>query len=142
MSAEDNKAVVRNYFAALDEQRLEVAADMLALEYRLHLDGNPEMSREAALGLLGAFLTALPDIRHEIKDQLAEGDRVATRIVVTGTHQAELMGIPATGKTIVISSTNIHRIDHGKIVEQWANSDALGMLQQLGAIPAPGQPGE
>ncbi len=95
------------------------------------------MSREGAIGVFTAFFAAFPDFRHEIKDQFAEGDRVATRIVVSGTHQAEFMGIPATGKTIAFGAINITRVDHGKIVVHWVNSDALGMLQQLGTIPSP-----
>jgi steroid delta-isomerase-like uncharacterized protein len=139
MSAEENKAVVRHFFAAADEQRLEVVADLLASDYRLRFDGNPEMDRQAGLGFFAAFLAAFPDIRHEVQDQLAEGDRVATRIVVRGTHQAEFMGIPATGKAIAIGAINVVRLDHGKIAEHWVNSDALGMLQQLGVVPGPGE---
>jgi len=139
MSNEENKAVVRGFFAALDEQDLDGVAAMLAPDYRLHFDGNPEMNREAGIGFFGAFLAAFPDITHEVQDQIAEGDRVATRIVVHGTHQKEMMGIPATGNEMTISATNMFRVDQDKIAEHWVNSDGLGMMMQLGAIPPPGQ---
>ena len=139
MSLEENKAVVRRFFAALDDQEVEAVAALLTLRYRLHFDGNPEMNREAGIGFFGAFLAAFPDIRHQVQDQIAEGDRVATRIVVRGTHQAELMGIPATGNEMTISATNVVRVDRGQIAEHWVNSDGIGMLVQLGAMPPPGQ---
>jgi steroid delta-isomerase-like uncharacterized protein len=139
MSTEENKAVVRRFFAALDDQDLDAVAALLAPDYRLHFDGNPEMDRAAGTGFFGAFLAAFPDITHQVQDQIAEGDRVATRIVVRGTHQTELMGIPATGNEMSISATNVVRIDHDKIAEHWVNSDGLGMMMQLGAIPPPGR---
>jgi steroid delta-isomerase-like uncharacterized protein len=140
MSAEENKDIVRRCFAALDEHRIDVVEDLLAPQYRLHFDANPEMNREAAIGFFTAFVGAFPDIRHEIKDQFAEGESVATRLVVSGTHQAELMGIPATGHTIAIGAINIIHCDDGKLVEHWVSSDGLTMMQQLGVIPSPEPP--
>jgi steroid delta-isomerase-like uncharacterized protein len=137
MSAGDTKTAIRRFFAILNEQRLDDAADMLAVDYRLHFDGNAEMDRQAGLGFFGAFFAAFPDIRHEIQDEFAEGDRVAARIVVRGTQRAELMGIPATGKPIAIGAINIFRFENGLIAEQWVSSDSLGMMQQLGVIPGP-----
>src|SRR5215211_2093121 len=139
MSLEENKAVVRRFFAALDDQDLDAVAALLAPNYRLHFDGNPEMDRGAGIGFLGAFLAAFPDITHQVQDQIAEEDRVATRIIVRGTHQHEMMGIPATGNEMSISATNVVRVNEGKIAEHWVNSDGLGMLVQLGAIPPPGR---
>lgn len=138
MSPEDNKAVVRRFFAALDAHDLAAVREALAPDYRLHFDGNPEMDREAGIGFFGAFLAAFPDIRHQVEDQLADGDRVATRIVVQGTHHQPMMGIPATGKAIAISAINVVRVDDGQIVEHWVNADTLGMLSQLGVMPPPG----
>jgi steroid delta-isomerase-like uncharacterized protein len=138
MATEERAAVVRRFFTALDAQDLATVGDLLAPNYRLHFDGNPEMDREAGLGFFGAFLTAFPDIRHQIEDQLADGDRVASRIVVSGTHQHDLMGIPASGRSITIGAINIARLEDGKIAEHWVNSDALGMLGQLGVLPPPG----
>jgi steroid delta-isomerase-like uncharacterized protein len=138
MAPDENKAVVRRFFAALDKQDLAAVGDLLAANYRLRFDGNPVMDREAGLGFFGAFLAAFPDIRHQVEDQLADGDRVASRIVVSGTHQHEMMGIPASGRSIAIGAINIVRLEDGKIAEHWVNSDALGMLGQLGVLPPPG----
>ena len=138
MATEDDKAVVRRFFAALDAQDMAAVGELLAPHYRLHFDGNPEMDRAAGLGFFGAFLAAFPDIRHQVEDQLADGGRVATRIVVSGTHQRELMGIPATGKPIAIGAINIIQVEDGKLAEHWVNSDGLTMLGQLGVLPPPG----
>ena len=138
MLPEENKVVVRRFFAALDDQDVDTVGDMLASDYRLHFDGNPVMDRGAGIGFFSAFLAAFPDISHQVQDQLAEGDRVATRILVRGTHQKEMMGIPATGKEIAISAINMVRVDDGKIAEHWVNSDSLGMMMQLGVVPPPG----
>jgi steroid delta-isomerase-like uncharacterized protein len=138
MLPEENKAVVRRFFAALDDQDVDTVGDMLASDYRLHFDGNPVMDRGAGIGFFSAFLAAFPDISHQVQDQLAEGDLVATRILVRGTHQKEMMGIPATGKEIAISAINMVRVDDGKIAEHWVNSDSLGMMMQLGVVPPPG----
>ena len=138
MSPEENKAVVRRFFAALDDQDLAAVGDLLDPDYRLHFDGNPEMDRAAGLGFFGAFLAAFPDIRHHVEDQLADGERVASRIVVSGTHQHEMMGIPATGRSIAIGAINFVYLEDGQIAEHWVNSDALGMLGQLGVLPPSG----
>ena len=96
------------------------------------------MDRGAGIGFFSAFLAAFPDISHQVQDQLAEGDLVATRILMRGTHQKEMMGIPATGNEIAISAINMVRVDDGKIAEHWVNSDSLGMMMQLGVVPPPG----
>jgi predicted ester cyclase len=79
--------------------------------------------------------SATPNLSHTIEDMLAEGDRVAVRLTARGTHTGEFMGIPPTGKQVTVTGTVICRIAEGKIQEDWFNSDALGLLQQLGVIP-------
>ena len=85
------------------------------------------------------FYAAFPDLRGTIEDMVAEGDKVASRLRWRGTHQAELMGIPPTGKQGDFTRIAIHRIEGGKVVEGWVNFDAMGMMQQLGVVPSPGQ---
>lgn len=78
----------------------------------------------------------VPDLQETIEDLLAEGDRVAYRVTLRGTHLGELLGIPATGRTIAVAGIVIDRIADGKIVEEWNQSDLLGLMRTLGAIPA------
>lgn len=136
MSVEENKNLVRRYFAALDRQRLDEVGALFAPEYRLRFDGNPELNREGALGLFGMFFGAFPDVRHELLDLVGEGDRVAARLTVRGTHRGDLMGIPPTGTSVAFGAMNFFRLADGAIAEHWAATDMLGPLRQLGAVPA------
>jgi predicted ester cyclase len=72
---------------------------------------------------------------------IAEGDKVVVRSIMRGAHQGEFMGIPATGKSFTMSAIDIIRFANGQAVEHWGNTDDLGMMQQLGVVPAPGQGG-
>src|SRR5215217_1655916 len=81
--------------------------------------------------------SALPDLRITLDDDLAEGEKVVSRWRAQGTHQGELMGIAPTGNEVAITGLTIHRIEDGKIIEEWENWDALGLMQQIGAVPSP-----
>ena len=83
-----------------------------------------------------AFLGAFPDLHITVEDLIAEGDKIVGRVTLTGTHQGELMGIPATGKKVSFSEILIARISNGKVVEQWEVADTMTMMQQLGVIPS------
>jgi predicted ester cyclase len=83
--------------------------------------------------------SAFPDWRYSIEDLIAGGDKVVARVTVYGTHQGNFLGIPATGTPVTMTEIQIVRVAFGQIVDMWANVDLLGMLQQLGAVPAPGQ---
>ena len=141
MLAEAHKALHRRYFEELFNQgNLASADELVATNYVNH---NPAPGETPGLAGLKQFVmtlrTAFPDIHFTLDDQLAEGDKIATRFTVTGTHQAEFTGVPATGKPIKVTAINIHRVADGKLQEGWLNADVLGMLQQLGAIPMLGQ---
>ena len=85
---------------------------------------------------------AFPDTVHTIDDVIAEGDKVAFRATTKGTHQGEFMGIAATGKPITWTALVLQRVVSGKIQESWLQWDRLGLMQQLGTLPAPGEGGE
>jgi predicted ester cyclase len=82
---------------------------------------------------------AFPDGHTTVEDSIAEGDKVAYRWTFRGTHRGELMGILPTERQVTITGITVDRISGGKIEEEWNNFDQLGMLQQLGVAPAPGQ---
>jgi len=84
------------------------------------------------------YLSAFPDIHVTIEELIAEGDKVVLRTVYRGTHQGELMGIPATGKPVNVAGIEIVRVEGNTLAERWATIDQLGMLQQLGVVPMPG----
>jgi steroid delta-isomerase-like uncharacterized protein len=82
-----------------------------------------------------ALTRSFPDLRHEIVDIVAEGDKIAIRLNVTGTHKGELQGIPPTGKKVSFSAMDFITLQDGKVSEEWLNADTMGLMQQLGAIP-------
>ncbi len=140
--SEENKALVRRWFEDLfNEGNLDVADEIVAQDHVAHdpvlrdLPTGPEADKQVVNIYHGAF----PDANITVEDQIAEGDEVATRWSGRGTHQGELMGVPASGNRVEVSGMTINRISEGKIAETWTNYDALGMMQQIGAIPEPGQ---
>jgi steroid delta-isomerase-like uncharacterized protein len=141
MSAE-NKTIARR---ALEEiwggGSLDVVDELFADDYVVDTGGGMEPLRgpEGVKQFVGAFRGAFPDQSITIEQQIAEGDVVVTRWTATGTHQGELMGIPATGRETTTSGITIHRIRDGKIAEAETIWDQLGLLQQLGVVPAMAQ---
>jgi len=137
LSAATNKAIVRRYFdQVLNEQRHDLAEEFLTDNVELHGSGlTPGL--EVVKQWLAMFATAFPDGYTTIADMVAEEEKVVARTAFNGTHKAEMQGIPATGKVVNISSITVFRLDNGKIAEGWLVSDNLGMMQQLGVIPAP-----
>ena len=94
--------------------------------------------REGLKAILHAMRSAFPDLRMTVEDVIAEGEKVVQRRSYQGTHQGELFGIPASGKAISVSQITVSRVADGKFVEEWAETDFLGMLQQLGVVPTMG----
>jgi len=140
MSTEQNKAIVRRF---LEDYTPAVVDDLLVPNY-LHHDPSlpPEMQRgrDAYKQINTMFRAAFPDLSVTVEDLVAEGNKVAARWVWGGTQRGEMMGIPPTNKQVRATGTSIHRVAEGKIVESWFNFDSLGMMQQLGVVPTPGQP--
>ena len=142
MSAEENKAVIRRFIEEVFNQRNVDAVDtFMASDYVDHVvpPGVPP-TRAGFKQFISLFLTAFPDFHYTIEDEIAEGDTIVNRLTARGTQQGELQGIPATGKQATWSEIHIGRMASGQLVEHWGTIDQLGMLQQLGVIPMPGQP--
>jgi steroid delta-isomerase-like uncharacterized protein len=142
MSAEQNKAIVRRWFKDVFEKgNLALANEIFAVDYIDHDPGAPPggwpHGPEGAKAIVGTYRGAFPDLQFNIDDQVAEGDKVVTRWTARGTNTGELMGMPPTGKKAVVTGMDISRMANGKIAETWGQFDALGMLQQIGAIPKP-----
>ena len=137
MSADTNKEIVRRLGVEPWEGNLGVIDELVAPDYVGHDPAQPEMhGPEGIKGFITGYLAGFPDGRITIDGQFAEGDMVATRWTGRGTHQGELMGIPPTGKQVTVSGITVSRVKNGKVVEEWSNWDTLGMLQQLGVVPA------
>src|SRR5215217_652804 len=119
--------------------------DLVAADY---VDHNPPPfpglgnGREGLKKAFSIFWEATPGT-HAIQDQVAEGDKVVTRLAVSGRHERDLPGgITATGRDLFTTAIAIHRIQDGKIVEHWSNRDDLGLLAQFGVVALPMPPAE
>ena len=137
MSIEENKALVRRFYEEIDKGNLAAMDELVAENY---IDHSPPPFPGLASGRAGVkqafeiFWTATPGT-HEIEDQVAEGDRVVTRIRVRGAHENDLPGIEATGNELDVTATVTHRVEDGMLAEKWSNKDELGLMRQLGLIP-------
>jgi predicted ester cyclase len=85
------------------------------------------------------FFAAVPDARFGVQHVVAEGDRVAAHFTIQGTHQGPLFGIPPTGRSFTFTGVDFWRFAGGQAMEHWDVLDNLGLMQQLGVIPTPGQ---
>jgi steroid delta-isomerase-like uncharacterized protein len=141
MSTEDNKAIVRRvYEEIINKGNLNVADEMFTSDYVYRSPGSPEFrGPDGFKQLVTMYRSAFPDLHLNLDELVAEGDTVVSRWTGGGTHRGELMGIPPTGKQVTVMGVVISRFSGGKAVEDWELLDTFGMLQQLGAIPAPEQ---
>ena len=141
MSTEENKAVVRRFF---DNAASGAGDDELIAEDIVY--HGPAMlgevrGREGFKQLLGIFRAAFPGFETEVKQLVAEGDVVAAWHTHRGRHTGEFAGVPPTGKAVEVDGLELLRVRDGRIAEFWHMDDFLGLMQQVGAVPAPGQPG-
>jgi steroid delta-isomerase-like uncharacterized protein len=138
MSA-DTKAIARRFLEeAFNSGNLDVVDELVAPEFVNHDAALPEpgVGIEAAKASITGYREAFPDLRLTIEQQLAEGEYVTTRWSARGTHQGNLMGMAPTGKQATVTGITIDRMVDGRFVESWTNWDTLGLMQQLGVIPA------
>lgn len=138
MSAEENKALVRRFYEEIDKGNIDILDELVAEDY---IDHNPPPfpglagGREGLKQAFRIFLKATPGY-HDIEEQIAEGDKVVTRMTSFGRHEGDLPGAPRTGNELKMTSITIHRIENGKLAEKWSDKDTLGFLQQIGVIPS------
>jgi steroid delta-isomerase-like uncharacterized protein len=145
MATQNNRAFSARFHEEIFQQgKLEVADEICAADFRWYGPGlppeggaGPQFVRQFASMLRSAF----PDLAFSADDSIAEGDRVVQRWTMRGTHQGEFQGTPATGKRVTVTGIDIFRISGGKLAEMRQEVDMLGMLQQMGVIPAPSQAG-
>ncbi|MFD9666715.1 ester cyclase [Rhodococcus sp. NPDC059968] len=137
MSLESNKALIRRFYSEIDAGNIDALDELVDENYLDHspppFPGLDASGREGLKQAFRMFWDATPG-RHAVEDQVAEGDKVVTRLLCSGTHKGDLPGIPATGNAMKMTATVIHRIEDGRIVEKWSDKDVLAMLQQLGVI--------
>ncbi|MGZ9235246.1 MAG: ester cyclase [Anaerolineales bacterium] len=134
--AEINKTVARQTMEALDRRDLESVRAKAASNARFYGWAPEPLDGDGHKAFMSALLAAFPDSRVVVDDVIAEGDKVAVRHRLQGTHQTEFQGVPATGRQVEVGGIVIFRIEKGLIAEAWLNADIMGMMQQLGVVPA------
>jgi len=146
MSPDENKAIVRRILNEFWLRgNIQVLDELLADDCVNYEQSNPELRGKEACkewmsGVRLANRQGFPDFDIRAEDYIAEGDKVVKRFVFRGTHTGEFAGVPPTGKTVTMRGITLYRLAGGKVNEIYWNYDVFGLLQQLGAIPAPGQP--
>ena len=146
MSTEQNKTTAGRWFRDIIMQgQLAVADEIFAANHIIHDPHAPPSGwpdgPEGLKMVASVFGGGFSDWDITLDDQIAEGDKVATRWIASATHTGSLQGMPPTGKSVRVTGVNVMRFAEGKIVESWFNFDMLSLLQQLGAIATPEHPG-
>jgi steroid delta-isomerase-like uncharacterized protein len=137
--SEENKALARRVVEEVwNRGDVAVVDETFAADYIEH---NPRPGQDVGLDGYKAGVTmmrsAFPDLRLDLQDVIAEGDRVALRYTLHGTHQGELMGLPASGNSVASDGMVFARVQDGRVVERWGVQDMLTLVQQIGAPAAP-----
>jgi predicted ester cyclase len=135
----DNKNVVRKLFNDfLSKGNLTVADQIIAPNHIHHDPATPDfgLGPEGQKKTISLYRNAFPDLRFKVNEMIVAGNFVTTRYTSTGTHKVEFNGIAPTNRTLSVEGIAINRLSRGKIVETWVVWDALGLMQQLGQVPA------
>ena len=121
-----------------NQQNLDAVDEMIAPTFVQHDPQSPSVLSgvEGYKQFVRYYLTAFPDCNFTVEDQISQGQIVMTRWTVTSTHAGSLGTIPATGRRSTVTGITCSRVENGKFVESWTNWDTLGMMQQLGVLPA------
>lgn len=133
----DHAATMRRVYDLLNAGDIDGFGDLLAADVVEHEElPGLEPTKEGIMAFFRAYLAAFPDLRMDVQDLLASGDKVVARVKATGTNQGDFMGMPATGKGIDVQLIDIMRFgDDGLVREHWGVMDSLTMMQQLGLVP-------
>jgi steroid delta-isomerase-like uncharacterized protein len=137
MTAETNQRIMERFTSEfLTTGDASLAEEFLSPDIVLHFAGQQQRGRDAYLAVVAANGDTFEDLVWTVGEMVADGDAVAVRYTMTGTHRGDFAGIPPTGKAVVAQSMAFYRLADGQIVEERAQLDMLGILQQLGAAPA------
>jgi steroid delta-isomerase-like uncharacterized protein len=137
--ADANKRIIQRLFEESWTGNFDAIDEFISPDYVGHdpSEQEPTRGRDGIKEFIARYRTAFEGTRVTVDDQFAEGDKVATRWTARGTHSGEISGIAPTGKDVTVTGVTISRFAGGKVVEEWTTWDTLGLLVQLGVVPAP-----
>jgi steroid delta-isomerase-like uncharacterized protein len=138
VTLEVNKRVMHRFTQFINTASEKLAEDLISPDAVFHVPGRAEPVRGPAgyLEIIGMMRGGFPDIQWTLEEMVAEGDMVAARFTMKGTHRGTFFGVPPTGKAIQVQAMNFYRLSGGKFVEERGQPDLLSLLQQIGAAPA------
>jgi steroid delta-isomerase-like uncharacterized protein len=132
----DAKSLVRHFYDAVGAGNLSVIDELVADDFvdREEFPGL-EPNKEGVKQFFAMLRSAFPDLRMEVREMLADDDLVSVRVIATGTHEGDFMGMSSSGRRIEVQVFDILRIRNGQVTEHWGLMDAMTMMQQLGGMP-------
>jgi steroid delta-isomerase-like uncharacterized protein len=137
VTSEANKLTMHRFVEFINTASEKLAEELISPNAIFHVPGRPEPMRGPAgyLAIIEMMRGGFPDIQWTLEEMVAEGDKVAARFIMRGTHQGTFFGVPPSGKKIAVQAMNFYRLSDGKFVEERGQPDMLGLLQQIGAVP-------
>jgi steroid delta-isomerase-like uncharacterized protein len=137
MSTETNKQIARAFLKSADDADFDAWRAIASPDLVASANGGDVMDREQFEGMVRGILGGFSNGRHVIESQVAEGDRVATRLTWTALHTGEFNGVPASNRPVRIAGDSFDRIEDGRLVEHHAQFDLMALMVQIGAVPVP-----
>jgi steroid delta-isomerase-like uncharacterized protein len=135
--AQNNVAVIENAVQQMNSGNLEGYLEMYSDDLTLHGYPPEVQGKQGVSAFYAAFAKAIPDVELTLEDTMADGDKVAVRYRIRGTHQDEFMGVPASGNKVDVDGQSFFRFVDGQVAERWQSLDVMTLMQQIGALPAP-----
>jgi steroid delta-isomerase-like uncharacterized protein len=137
MSTESNKTLMDRFRDFINTADSDTANELISADASFYVPGRPAPLRGPAgyLEIIAMMRGGFPDIQWTIEELISEGNSVAARFTMRGTHRGDFFGVPATGNKITVQALNIYHLSDGKIVEEYGQPDMLGLMQQIGASP-------
>ena len=137
MQADINKKLMSRFVEFINTASEQLATELIHPKATFHVPGEPEpmVGPQGYLAIIGMMRGGFPDIQWTLEEIVAEGDKVAARFTMRGTHKGPFFGVPPTGKSIAVAAMNLYKFADGRIVEEFGQPDLLGLLQQIGAVP-------
>jgi steroid delta-isomerase-like uncharacterized protein len=137
MAQNENVAAIERAVEQMNSGNLEGYLELYADDLTVHGYPPEVQGKEGVSAFYASFAKALPDVELTLEDTMGEGDKVAVRYRIRGTHQDELMGVAATGNKVDVDGQSFFRFENGRVVERWQSLDAMTLLAQIDALPAP-----
>ena len=137
MTAENNKQLMKRFVEFINTANEQLSNELISKNATFYVPGNPEPMRGPGgyLAIIEMMRSGFPDIQWTLDDMVAEGDKVAARFTMRGTHSGTFFGVSATGRLIEVKAMNFYRFTNGQIVEEHGMPDMLALLHQIGAMP-------